>query len=211
MFMARMAFAFCHRNTVTQGGFLGWIFVAMIKFWFSSSVEWSNSSFLHKLLFHAWTGFSESYTYHDATASLLLRKLKKGIFKKSVLSILLFLARKSPHHCSSRSPWADQRQPCPCSIVIPNLFPSISLATQIFFWRPFPLCFQFPPTGIQVSWIPHWKRIHCHDGRKVNSGFPSLVVDCIFCSSQTARLAGLVRALLHEHHHVMWTIHFHLK
>lgn len=54
------------------------------------------------------------------------------------------------HTCSSRSPWASQRQPCPCSIVIPNLFPGTCVVTQMFFWRPFPLCF------LLFSVSSHW-------------------------------------------------------
>lgn len=148
-----------------------------------SSVEWSNSSFLHRLLFHAWTEFSESYTY---AASLLFRKLKKSILQKSVLFILLFLARKSPHHCSSRSPRADHRQPCPCSTVIPNLFPGTSLVTQMFFWRPFPLCFllfsvssHWHPsvlnTSLEKDPLSWWQQ------SKFWVSIPCTFVDCIFC------------------------------
>lgn len=72
----------------------------------------------------------------------------RSVLKKSVLFIFLFLARKS----SSRSSRAHQRQPCPCSIVIPDLFPSTSLVTQMFFWRPFPLCFLL--FSVSSRWHP---------------------------------------------------------
>lgn len=135
--MARMAFAFCHRNMATQCGFPGWTFAAMIK---SCFLQWSGviqafstgSSFMPELNFLKATPMQHLFC---------LGNLRKASLRKVSFSYSLSLARKSPHHCSSRSPRADHRQPCPCSIVIPNSFPGTSLVTQMFSWRPFPLCF----------------------------------------------------------------------
>lgn len=137
--------------------------------------------------------------------------------KATCLKLLFLPARKSLHYRSNRTPQADHSQHCTCSTVILNLLhDSRKKVSSMFSWRAFLSTFSYaalPPTGIQVSQIYRWKRIHRHDDSKVNSVFrltsPCPFVGCIShssclanraktCSSGSRQLVGTV---LHEHQH----------